>query len=95
MICEWSDRKTYLIHYRMLKLYARHGIIVDKVHSVISLKQSKWLKRYIYFITQKRNRAGNDFERNFYNYKLFNNAFYGKTMENVRIGITVEFIRKY
>ena len=32
LICDWSDKKNYLIHYRMLKLYFRHGMIVEKVH---------------------------------------------------------------
>ena len=81
-ICDWSDKKNYLIHYRMLKFYIRHGMIVDKVHDIISYKQSRWLEKYINFKTQKRNQAVNDFEKDFY--KLLNNAFYGKTMENVR-----------
>ena len=66
----------------MLKFYVRHGMIVDKGHDIISFKQSEWLEKYINFNTQKRNQAVNDFERDFYN--LLNNAFYGKTMENVR-----------
>ena len=66
----------------MLKFYVRHGMIVDKVHDIISFKQSRWLKKYINFNTQKRNQAVNDFGKDFY--KLLNNAFYGKTMENVR-----------
>ena len=82
LICDWSDKKNYLVHYRMLKLYIRHGMIVDKVHSIISFKQSRWLEKYISFNTQKRNKAKNDFEKDFY--KLLKNAFYGKTMENVR-----------
>ena len=82
LICDWSDKKNYLTHYRMLKFYIRHGMIVDKVHSIISFKQSRWLEKYISFNTQKRNKAKNDFEKDFY--KLLNNAFYGKTMENVR-----------
>ena len=82
LICDWSDKKNYLIHFRMLKFYVRHGIIVDKVHNIISFKQSKKLEKYINFNTQKRNRAKNDFEKDFY--KLLNNAFYGKTMEHVR-----------
>ena len=63
LICDWSDKKNYLVHYRMLKFYIRHGMIVEKVHSVISFKQSSWLERYIYFNTQKRNKAKNDFEK--------------------------------
>ena len=38
----------------MLKFYVRHGMRVDKCHEIISFKQSKWLEKYIYFITQKK-----------------------------------------
>ena len=48
LICDWSGKKNYLVHYRMLKFYVRHGMIVDKVHDIISFKQSRWLERYIY-----------------------------------------------
>ena len=82
LIGDWSDKKNYLVHYRMLKFYVRHGMIVDKVHNVISFKQSRWLEKYISFNTQKRNKAVTDFEKDFY--KLLDQAFYGKTMENVR-----------
>ena len=92
LICDFSDKKNYLIHYRMLKFYIRHGMIVDKVHEIISFKQSKWLEKYINFNTQKRNQAVNDFEKDFY--KLLNNAFYGKTMENVRNRLKIKFIKK-
>ena len=92
LMSDWSDKKNYLVHYRMVKLYVRHGKIVDKVHSVISLKQSSWLEKYINFITEKRNKAKNDFEKDLY--KLLKNAFYGKSMENLRNRIKVEFIKK-
>ena len=92
LICYWFGKKNYLIHYRMLKFYVSHGMEVVKIHNVISFKQSKWLEKYISFSTQKRNKAMNDFEKEFY--KLFNNSFYRKTMENVRNRIKVEFNRK-
>ena len=28
LICDWSDKKIYLIHYRMLKFFVRHGMVV-------------------------------------------------------------------
>ena len=34
LMCDWSDKKNYLIHYRMLKFYVRHGLEVVKVHTV-------------------------------------------------------------
>ena len=92
LICGWSDKKNYLVHYSMLKFYIRHGMIVEKVHSLFSFKQSRWLERYISFNTQKRNKAKNDFEKDFY--KLLYIAFYGKTMENVRNVLKIKFIRK-
>ena len=45
LICDCSDKKNYLVHYRMLKVYVRHRMIVEKVHNVISFKQSRWLEK--------------------------------------------------
>ena len=92
LICDWSDKKNYLVHNRMLKFYIRHEMIVDKIHNIISFKQSRWLEKYISFNTQKRNNSKNDFEKDFY--KLLNNAFYGKTMENVKNRLKIKFIKK-
>ena len=65
-------------------------MIVDKVYDIVSLRQSKRLEKYIKFNTQGRNQAFNDFGKDFY--KLLNNAFYGKTLENVRNRLKIEFI---
>ena len=92
LICDWSDKKNCLVHYRMLKFYVRHGMIVDKIHDIISFKQSSWLEKYINFNTRERNQAVKDFEKDFY--KLLNNAFYGKTMENVRNRLKIKFSKK-
>ena len=92
LICDWSDKKNYSFHYRMLKFYIRHGMIVDKIHNIISFRQSRWLENYINFNTQKRKKAKNDFGKDFY--KLLNNAFYGKTMENVRNRLKIKFFKK-
>ena len=45
LICAWSDKKKYLIHFRMLKLFVRHCMEVDKVQTAISFKQSEWLEK--------------------------------------------------
>ena len=82
VICDWTDKKVYLILYRMLKFYVRYGMIVDEIHEILSFEQSKWLKKYVSFNTQKRNKVKIDFEKDFY--KLLDTAFYEKTMENAR-----------
>ena len=91
LICDWTDKKKCLIHYRMLKLYVRYGMIVQKVHEIISFKQSKWLESYITFNTQKRNKAKNEFEKDFF--KLLVNAAFGKSLENVRNRLELELIK--
>ena len=67
-------------------------MIVDKILDVISFRQSRWLEKYTNSNTQKRNQAVNHFEKDFY--KLLNNAFYGKTMENVRNHLKFKFVKK-
>ena len=89
LICDCTDKKKYLIQYTMLKFYVIHGMVVEKIHEIISFKQSRWLEKYINLKIQKRNKANNEFEKDFY--KLLNNAFYGKTMENVRNRLRLEF----
>ena len=92
LICDWTDEKKYLIHYRMLKFYVRHGMIVEKIHEITSFKQNKWLECYISFNTQKRNTAKNDFEKDFF--KLLNNAAFGIFLENVRNQLGLELVKK-
>ena len=65
LTCDWTDKKNYLIHYRVLKIYVRLGMVVEKIHEIISFKRSKWLKKK-FFNTQKRNKTKNEFEKDFY-----------------------------
>ena len=92
LVCDWTDKKKYLIPYRTLKFYVRHGMVVEKIHEIISFKQSRWLEGYISFNTQKRNKAKNDFEKDFF--KLLVNAAFGKFLENVRNRLRLDLIKK-
>ena len=76
----------------MLKFYVRHGMVIEKIHETISFKQIKWLENYNNFNTQKRNRAKNDCQKDFF--KLLVNAAFGKMMENVRNRIKIKIIKK-
>ena len=58
--CDWTDKKNYLIHYRMWKLYLGKGMIVYKTHKLISFKLIKCSEKYESFNTQKINRAKHD-----------------------------------
>ena len=76
------DKKNYVIHIQALNQVLQHGLRLDRIHRAIEFDQSIWLKTYIYFNTQLRTAATNDFEKDFF--KLMNNSVFGKTMENIR-----------
>ena len=50
------------------------------------------MKKYLKNLLHKKNKAKNDFEKDLY--LLLKNAFYGKTLENVRHPIRVDFSTK-
>ena len=90
LMCDVTNKSKYMIHYRMFKFYLDQGMKVTKIHTIYKFKQSPWLGKYIDHNTQKRTVAKTNFEKDLY--KLMNNAFFGKTMENVRDRTNLEFI---
>src|SRR3989441_196512 len=85
-----NDKTKYIVHYRNLKFYLKMGLQITWVHRVIQFKQSRWLKPYIDFNTDKRKEATTDFEKNLY--KLCNNAVFGKMCEDLRKRIDVRIV---
>ena len=47
LICEFSDKKKYVVHIRALKQVLIHGLILKRVYRVIQFDQKAWLKPYI------------------------------------------------
>ena len=75
-----------------MKFYIRHGIRIVKIHTVYKFKQSPCLAKYIKYNTEQRSKAKTEFEKHFY--KLMNNTFYGKTIENIRKRLNLDLIDK-
>ena len=63
---------------------------LNKIHKVLKLKQSDWMKKYIDFSTEKRMNGVNDFEKDFS--KLMINSVYGKTLENLRKRVNLRLV---
>ena len=75
------DKPEYIIHIRNLNQALNHRLVLKKVHRVIKFNQNAWLNRYIDMNTDLRKKQNMILKKIF---KLMNNAFFGKTMENVR-----------
>ena len=84
------NKSKYVVHYRNLKFYLEQGMILKKIHRVVSFNQSPWMKPYIDFNTTQRAKATYEYEKNFF--KLMINASFGKTLENVRKHIKYELV---
>lgn len=69
-------KENYVLHYRNLKYYVSKGLVINKVHRIMSFKQGAWLKPFIMFNTEKRRLASNNFEKDYF--KLQNNSVYGE-----------------
>ena len=63
---------------------------LKKIHRILKIKQSGWMRTYIDFNTQERTITNNEADQNFF--KLVNNSVYGKTMENLRKTIKIKAV---
>lgn len=84
---------NYVIHYRMLKLALKHGLILKKVHRILKFRQSNWLAKYIMFNSNERTKTNSKFEQDYL--KALNNVVAGKLEENVRNRINIVLVNKW
>jgi len=56
------DKTKYVAHYRNLQVHTRHGLVIKKIHRILSFTQSVWLKPGIDLCNEQRRAARSDFE---------------------------------
>ena len=62
----FHDKTNYLVHIRNLQYYLSKGMILKDIHRVNEFTQSNWLAVYIDNNSKLRQRATNDFEKDFF-----------------------------
>ena len=85
-----GDKIKYVVHYGNLQYYLSLGMKLIKIHTILSFKQSDWLKSYVDFNTQKRQEITDLFSKDLF--KLMINCIYGKSCEFFRKRINVKLI---
>lgn len=93
LIANLYNKYNYVIHIAHLSECLRNGLILKKIHRVISFKQDDFLKRYIELNTSLRKISKSKFEKD--QYKLFINAIFGKTIENKRKHVNLKLVNEW
>lgn len=75
-------KTRYVIHIRNLVQAMQYGVVLERVHRILTFAQRPWLAEYMALNTRLRQAASSRFERDLY--KLMNVSIYGKSLENVR-----------
>jgi len=84
------NKTKYVAHYRNLQLYTKHGLIITKIHRILSFFQRAWLEPWINLCNEQRKAARSEFESDLA--KLQANAPFGKTTEQVRNRVNVRLL---
>ena len=79
LIADFRPRRKYLVHVENLQFYLKHGMKLDKIHTVISFTQKAFAKDFIEEVTKLRSTATTSFEKSLY--KFINNVLFGKSMQ--------------
>ena len=87
------DKQYYVCHYSILKFYLGMGMRLVRVRSAIRFRQKRFVESYIQYNSSRRALARNAFEKDYY--KLKNNSFFGKTMEDVRHRIDYRLLTRW
>lgn len=88
LIASLYDKFKYVIHYVHLKECLKNGLVLKKIHRVLTFRQENFLQKYIDLNTQLRQASSSSFEKNLF--KLMNNAIFGKTIENRRKQVNIK-----
>lgn len=91
LIANLYNKYRFVIHYLHLQECLKNGLVLLKIHKILSFYQDNFLEPYISLNTSLRQNAKSDFERDFF--KKQNNSIFGKTIENKRKQVDVRLVQ--
>ena len=92
LVPDLTNKRNYVCSLKNLQFYLKQGLVLKKIHRVLTASQSAFLKPYIDFNSDKRQKCSSQFESDFF--KLCNNSIYGKTIEDLRKRSKVDIVKE-
>ena len=89
LVTNVDNKSRYVLHYRHFQLYLKSEMKLTKVHRIVKLKLSNWLKNALILMKTEEKMLSIVLKKTF---KLMINSIYGKTMENLRKRINVRLV---
>ena len=86
------NKERYVCSLKNLQLFLQQGLVLKGIHKVLEADQSDFLKSYIELNATLRQQARSKFESDMF--KLFCNAIYGKTIEDLRKRANCELVKE-
>ena len=95
LVPDLNKKSNYVCSLKNLQFFLKHGLILKKIHRVLTAHQEAWMRPFIEFNTARRSEVTSKFDKDLF--KLFNNSCYGKLIEDVRkrrnVGVVKSEIR--
>ena len=91
LVCTLYNKEKYNVHWRLLKFYIEHGVLIHKVHFGVKFDEGDYLAGYIRKNIAIRNTRKDELGKTLY--KLLGNSIYGKTFESPFKRNTFEIVR--
>ena len=85
-----TDKRRYILHYEILKLYLCLGLQLTCIHRCIRFRQKDFMKEYIALNNRTRKKAKNPLEVSLF--KLYNNSIYGHCLYNIFRQVNVQLV---
>jgi hypothetical protein len=99
LIPNLHDKQNYIVYDQNLKFYLEQGLVLTRIHRIVSFKQQAWVKPFIDRNMALRKQAKSTFESNLY--KAMNNHTYGRFLlradlqKNIELSVDNASFMKY
>ena len=91
LVCTLYPKEKYNVHWRLLKFYIEHGVLIHRVRFGVGFQEGTYLQGYIRKNIEIRNTRDDELGKTLY--KLLGNSVYGKTFESPFKRNTYEIVR--